>query len=257
MQVTSYRPSKELAPFVRRFTVVESADEATRVLMPVTGLIAGFRFSGSATQLDGGSAVRMPDAAMVGFLATTRRMQTSAGGGVVLAIFREGGAAQFFREPLHELFGRTVALDDLIPHRDTDEARTRIAGADDHRQRVALFDEFLLRRLSPRAPDPIVTAALRQIHHARGAVRIRELARGLAISHDRLEKRFRRNVGASPKQYASMIRLRHAIHLYTSGMSLTRAAIEAGYFDQSHFNRDFRLMTGVAPQQFFTNGDRC
>jgi AraC-like DNA-binding protein len=40
-------------------------------------------------------------------------------------------------------------------------------------------------------------------------------------------------------------------------MSLTSAALEAGYFDQAHFNRAFRRVTGTSPQDFFRSGDPC
>ena len=256
MRVTTFSPSGRLAPFVRAFTIVESDREVTRVLMPETGLIAGLRFSGSATQLDG-APERMPEASIAGFRTTTRHMQTSADGGVVLAMFREGGAAQFFAEPLHEIHGRTIALDDVMPHSTVDDVQSRIGEAKDHATRIAIFEEFLLTRQLSRDADPIVTDAVRAIRTTHGALRIRQLARRLGVAQDPLEKRFRRVVGASPKQYASIIRLRHAIALHRSGASLTRAAIDAGYFDQSHFNRDFRSMTGVAPQQFFKSGEHC
>jgi AraC-like DNA-binding protein len=32
---------------------------------------------------------------------------------------------------------------------------------------------------------------------------------------------------------------------------------EAGYFDQSHFIREFRSVIGAAPHQFFAARDHC
>lgn len=257
MKMTTLEPGAALKPFLRTFTIVETDEEATRVLMPDTGLIAGFRFSGSATQVDRASADPLSDAAITGLRTSTRRMRTSAGGGVVLAMFREEGAAHFFGEPLHELFGDTLALEDLIPHSETDRVLSRIAEASDHAERVAVFEEFLLSRLAPRKPDPIVSAAVRAIRASHGSVRIAALARALGIAQDPLEKRFRRAIGASPKQYAEILRLRHAIDSHRSGASLTRASVDAGYFDQSHFNRDFRAATGESPTRFFRDIEYC
>lgn len=256
MRVTSLPPSDRLAPFVRTFTIVETDDEATRVLMPAAGLIMGLRWSGSATQLDG-TPERMPEASIAGFLTTTRLMRTSAAGCVVLAEFREGGAAQFISPPLHELSGRTFALEDFLGRTSVDEARSRIADATSHRGRVASFEEFLLSRRLDRAVDPIVAAAVDLIRRRRGSLRMRALAEHLSVSADAIEKRFRRVVGTTPKQYASMIRLRHALSLRHAGVSLTAAALEAGYFDQAHFNRDFRRVTGTSPREFFRGGDDC
>lgn len=259
MKVISLPPSERMASYVREFTIVETGDEEiTRLLIPDTGLIAGFRFGGSATQLDHGSAAeKLPDATMTGLRATARRMRTAPRSGIVLAVFREGGAEAFFAQPLHEIFGTTLPLDDLIPRRDSDEVLSRIAEADDHRRRVEIVEEVLLRRIAVRDPDSIVAAAVSTIRRTRGALRIRALARHLGLSQDALEKRFRRAVGASPKQYASIVRLRHAVKLRQSGATLTRASLDAGYFDQAHWNRQFRAVMGETPQSFFEAAEYC
>lgn len=256
MEVTAIQPSARLAPFVSEFTFVDTEEEATRVLMPATGVVIGLRYSGSATQLDGEEPRLLPDATIAGVRASTRTMQTSAGGGVVLATFREGGAARFLPQPLHEIHGETLALDDLVPRSAIEEIRSRIAEASGRAERVALFEQFLLDRELPDPPDPIVSAAVAAIRSSRGAVRIADLARHLGISHDPLEKRFRRAVGATPKQFASLIRFRHAVNAYRSGETLTAASIDAGYFDQAHFNRHFRAVTGEAPKRLL-GADYC
>jgi AraC-like DNA-binding protein len=275
MQVTMVAPSARLAPFVRRFTIVETDAEATRMLLPEHGLVLGIRFGGSASLVHAdASATRVADATITGIVGAARRMRTSAGGGVVLAAFRETGAAQFFVEPLHELFGRTLSLDELIPRADLARVRAQIAGARDNAQRIAWLERFLIARVGRGASDPLVDAAVRAIHRARGSLRIAALARELGISQDPLEKRFRRTVGTSPKQLASLIRLRHAIDARMrivgggenasrgidarrAGASWSRLAIEAGYFDQSHFIREFRAITGSAPTRFFRDTAYC
>ncbi len=110
-----------------------------------------------------------------------------------------------------------------------------------------MFEAFLLARLRPGPTDPLVASAVRAIGEARGQLRIRALARRLGISQDPFEKRFRRVVGASPKQLESLLRLRHAIESYRPGASLTRLAQEAGYFDQSHFSRELRAAPASLP----------
>jgi AraC-like DNA-binding protein len=55
----------------------------------------------------------------------------------------------------------------------------------------------------------------------------------------------------SPKKFASLVRLRHAVRLRAAGVDLTTVAHMAGYFDQSHFIKDFRRATGSSPEAFF------
>ncbi|HEX3764839.1 MAG TPA: helix-turn-helix domain-containing protein [Kofleriaceae bacterium] len=243
-------PSPVLAPFVRELMIVEVGDEVTRVRLPEPGFVLGLRYRGAASYVAGGVATALPDATLSASGLTARRMRTSAGGGVVLARFHPGGAAQFFRESLHELRGATVALDDLVPHSDVDRATARVQEAATDAARTAAIEALLVARLRPEPPDAVVAAAVRAITDARGAVQIRDLARRLAISQDPLEKRFRRAVGMSPKQLARLIRLRRAIDAYRPGTNLARLAIEAGFYDQAHFSRELRTVIGEPPRRF-------
>ena len=88
--------------------------------------------------------------------------------------------------------------------------------------RVAVLERFLLNRLSPGGRDERVGAAVRAIRATSGSIRIRGLAAELGLSQDRLEKRFRQAVGASPKELAAILRLRRAVDAYRPGVCLAR-----------------------------------
>lgn len=249
-------PSPALAPFVRAFMLVEVETETTHVRLPELGLVLGVRDRGAASVLVDGAAARLPDAMLSGMTSTARLMRTSAGGRIALAMFRPGGAAAFFREPLHQIFGQTAPLNDLFPRAGVERVRARVAEARDDAARVAAIEALLLAQPWPAAPDPVVAAAVRALEQSRGALPIRVLARRLGISQDPLEKRFRRAVGATPKQLASLLRLRHAIDSWRPGASLAELAQRAGYFDQSHFSRELRAVTGEPPGRFLRAGIR-
>ena len=86
---------------------------------------------------------------------------------------------------------------------------------------------------------------------AKGIIKIKDLADTLYISQDAFEKRFRRVVGTSPKQFSSILRMRSITNIRQQKHTLTKIAFDAGYFDQPHFNKDFRLFTGQTPTDFF------
>jgi AraC-like DNA-binding protein len=257
MRMTLALPCPALAPYVRRFTLVEAEEETTRVLLPEPGVVLGFRYAGHARLLEPQGATRLPDFVVTGLRPSARRMCTSAGGGIVVAIFREAGAAAFFDLPLHELFGASVGLDAFVPGSELARLGQQLAAANTARARVASVERFLLARLRPRAGDRLVRAAVEALRGSGGARRVSELARELDIGVDRLEKRFRQTVGASPKQLGSLYRLLRAIELHRSGFNLTQSALEAGYADQSHFIRGFRAATGEAPRRFLESNAYC
>jgi AraC-like DNA-binding protein len=58
----------------------------------------------------------------------------------------------------------------------------------------------------------------------------------------------------SPKRFASLLRFERALLLARQGGRLTDVALNAGYYDQSHFNREFSRFTGQAPGAYFRRG---
>ncbi len=59
-------------------------------------------------------------------------------------------------------------------------------------------------------------------------------------------------MGASPKQFCYIVRM-NAIIGSMGDKSLVQTAYEAGYYDQSHFTKDFKLFTGQTPLEFLKN----
>lgn len=287
MVIKQFAPSAALAPYVRAYEIIETRDAVTRTLLPDTCIIIGFRYAGSSTLLnddaksdgakgdaaksDGASRAPrppLPNICVTGLRTSVREMHTAANSGIILAKFRAAGAAPFFTEPLHHLFGSMCPLTgingnvggDNVSDGDGDAADARIraivnASTDD--DRVARVEDFLLTRYRPMEPTAVVGDALRAISATAGAIRVRTLANDLGISQDALEKHFRRIVGATPKQFATIVRLRQAVELSRQSPSLTALALDAGYYDQSHFIRDFRAITGDAPGHFFQHARFC
>jgi len=259
MRVHVIAPSPALAPYLRALTIVETGphEEVTRTLVPEAGMVLGLRYRGASWVYKEGGATRMPDAVLTGVSTVARRMRTAADSGIVLAMFREGAAAQFFEQPQHELHSKAIALDELVPLTELQHAAQRVADAEDAAARAAALEAFLLSRLRTNTKDLLVTRALRSIAAARGAIRVASLAADLGLGMDRLEKRFRSVVGATPKQLATIYRVRNAIQRYKPGMLLTELAVELGYCDQSHFIREVRAALGEPPGRFFNRVEFC
>jgi len=253
----TFRPSERLRAHVRAILVVDSTSEQPRSLLPEAGLIIGFRFRGSASLADGQTPSTLPTSGVTGLRLTARRMLLSKGGGVVVALLRPLGAAQLFAVAPHELFGSIVSLADLARWPELPEVEEQLSSAASHAERARIVDALLGGHLRSEPADPLVAAAVNVIRNTGGQVSIRGIAKQLATSYDPLEKRFRRVVGASPKQFASIVRFQEAVKSYRRGDSLTAIAHAAGYFDQSHFVRTFRAFTGEAPRRFLRDGNFC
>ena len=250
-------PTAAMASLVRSFTIVETEAETSRVLLPETGAVLGVRYGGSAALVESGQTTVLTDVTLTGMRNTVRRMRTSAGGGIIVASFHEAGARMIFGLAMHHLFNNIIGLHDLIASEEIDELRSAVASVNDSSERVRAVERFLLTRRSHPKPDTAVAAAVRAMRFAHGTVSIRTLALGLGLSQDRFEKRFRQELGASPKQYCSILRFRRALGAYPAHSNLAELAVEAGYYDQSHFIREFHAVTGETPQRFLYGTEYC
>jgi AraC-like DNA-binding protein len=160
-------------------------------------------------------------------------------------------AHRILRVRMDELANRTVDVEEVLGRLGV-ELTARLRDATDWSNRFDLIDDFLVRRLADaRQPSPGVVWAWRRLAETGGRVPIRALSSDLGWSPRRLIARFREQVGLSPKASARVIRFdRAAARLRNGNDSLAAVAYECGYFDQAHFNRDFRDLAGTTPTEF-------
>jgi AraC-like DNA-binding protein len=92
------------------------------------------------------------------------------------------------------------------------------------------------------------------IESSRGQVRVNDLAAEIGVSCRHLTRQFERAVGLSPKEFGRISRFLHALQLLTAGSrrSLTDVALDCGFFDQAHFNHEFRDLAGMSPGDLST-----
>lgn len=245
---TVLEPMAVLRPFIKRFEVTQYLTERQHTLLPDTSLVACFRLDGMAIRHEAGI---LPAAFLSGLQNRARTLTRMAGSCVLLTTFTDVGAAAFLREPLDQLFNTIMPLGNLLQRPQLQEVHEQLVDARDHARRKEILERFLLGQLRSEAPDSVATAAAARIKERHGVVRMEELARDAGLSLSALERRFRKMVGASPRKFASIVRLRHVLRLRNGAGTLTEIAYQAGYSDQAHFVKDFRNFTGLAPQSFF------
>jgi transcriptional regulator GlxA family with amidase domain len=64
-----------------------------------------------------------------------------------------------------------------------------------------------------------------------------------------IDRLFHRHLGAGPKTYAQVVRFQRCLSRLTKdpGVTLSQVAAEGGYYDHSHFAREYRRFAGTAP----------
>jgi AraC-like DNA-binding protein len=118
-------------------------------------------------------------------------------------------------------------------------------------ERFAAAERWLAARLAEARPRRMTSArAVALIREAGGQARIDDVARALGWSRRRIERAFARDLGIRPKVYARIVRLNTVLATLddTERPRAVDLALDAGYFDQAHLLRDFRILAGRTPR---------
>lgn len=122
------------------------------------------------------------------------------------------------------------------------------------------ISEFLTTFLKqyPGEPGEIPTyIRFALLELTRAATSIESLCKKLGISRKQLDRKFKEIVGMAPSEYRTVHRLlemvRNPEHYRQNNPDLrfTDLAQEFNYSDQSHFNHDFKRISGSIPNEWF------
>ena len=251
MRINALTPTKLLRPFILTYVIIDSPEEWVNRVLPDTSLVMSFQYKGRVSCVADNTDINLPSSSISGLRKSLGSFHYSKGTGNILVLFKEAGAVAFFENPLHHLYNETVSLDQFISRLDLAIIEEQIAEAKTDAEKIDRIEKFLLAALCNHTPDKLISAALQKIHLAKGAIKIKELAGALYISQDAFEKRFRRAVGTSPKQFSSIVQMKSITSRRHLKQRLCDIAFDAGYCDQSHFNKDFKLFTGQTPSEFY------
>lgn len=97
-----------------------------------------------------------------------------------------------------------------------------------------------------------VDKAVASILHRKGMITVAEMASEAGVGERHLERLFKKYVGLSPKFYARIIRFNYIFQLIQQeDPAWTSITFDSGFYDQSHFIRNFKAFTGEDPSAYF------
>jgi AraC-like DNA-binding protein len=195
---------------------------------------------------DRGSGLRV-----VGTMSTEQRFDYPDGAWLTGIRFRPGMARLFLHASPALFTDVTAPLEDLWPSR-AEQLKNCLDDA------ICISDcaRILLAAVPvpESSPDP-VQKAIEALANAGGNMDVDVLASHANLSPRQFRRRCLEESGLTPKRLGRVLRFRHACGIAGMARQANWAdiAVEAGYFDQAHFIRDFREFTGAAPMSVFSN----
>jgi AraC-like DNA-binding protein len=185
------------------------------------------------------------------------------------------GAHSLLRAPMHLIAGRVVELGALDPKL-AGLVMSRVGAAESWGDRFAAMEALIAERVAQTTAPNGLAWAWRKLEAADGRLPLGPLASEIDCSHRTLIAQFRTCIGVTPKAMGRLFRFNRAIRSLNElsrnrgGETASKPYIEAqalgdpptlavpwadiaadcGYFDQSHFIKEFRQFAGATPTEF-------
>ena len=167
--------------------------------------------------------------------------------------FKLGGVFPFLDCPLGELHGLHFTLADLWGERRANELVSRLHEATTIEMKFQVLEQWLMcvakRQLQHH---PAVSFGMREFQCDPGLMSSARMADRVGFSQRHFIQLFRQEVGLTPKLFCRVQRFQQVIQAVQNLRTVDWAeiALSYGYFDQSHFNHDFREFSGMTPSAY-------
>ncbi|WP_139991303.1 helix-turn-helix domain-containing protein [Paenibacillus paridis] len=240
-QLDRYPPSEQLRPFVKHYWVItwnlenEPPYFQDVVPNPCVNLVMEDNKSGIY-----GVASRM----------YTQKIE---GKGRVFGVkFQPGGFYPYIQSPLSKFTDQASSLESVFGMASTAYMK-QIAAHPDTTDRIALTEALLLQHLPPvDLTASLVNQIIARIQEDRELTTVEQLCGEFRLNKRKLQRLFSQYVGISPKWVIKLYRLQNAAEAMdnSSPTDLLKLALELGYYDQSHFSKDFKSIIGKTPEEY-------
>lgn len=117
---------------------------------------------------------------------------------------------------------------------------------------ISLFENYLLEKLKHYQVDSVSADIAKAILKNPSVNEYKEIISTIGFSRRRIEQRFLESTGLPMGGFVRKIRFQNAVNILRDkpSTSLTQIGLEAGYYDQSHFVREFKKFSSVTPKEF-------
>lgn len=260
MEFKHFFPSDILKPYIRHYYIFESDSdiEFEDTVFPSGDMEVIFNLGeGTWESSVENKFLKTPPIELWGQITKPLAIR-SKGRHTMLGIkFFTHSAAYFFNDEIGVFNDQISDLTDIIGS-PAKTLHAQLLETKDQGKRIELIEIFLLKRLisSEKRSFKIdkVAHILSSIKKNPAENNLGNIASKHGITPRYLHKLIYQNTGLSPTSFNKINRFQFSLKLIAKNeQPFTAIAYNCGYFDQSHFIRDFKSFTGLTPSAYMEN----
>lgn len=259
MRLSFVQPRAELQPYIESFWVFASPvgmpltdtsmaapNGCPKLIIPCENSLVSVADGRTSLSNEGGLY-------FVGNRDTQTLIHSGARKTTFVAIeFSPHGAFPFFGIPMEET-ANGLFDSEMVFGKWGRETRESLRNLGEINEKVNFIqDQFVrLLRQTPRHNN-LVEFCVGALRLSRGRIAVRELERRTGYSRRYLDLLFNRHIGLSPKVLAGIFRFQAFYRKWARGLpyDTLKEELYDYYYDQAHFTKEFKKMTGYSPRKF-------
>ena len=257
MQYLTFAPHENIDRIVECFWLLEGTKEELadiQTIVPDGYMEMIFHYGDKYMQYTAcGSTILQPRSFVIGQLSRPLKIQPTGNTGIFSVRFKPDGFRHLSKVPLKELEDTAVGLDQVFGQQGN-VLRHDILHAKSTEERIAIAEKFLTVRMSDsHVIRDLLKSTYDIILETQGQISVGKISALQQVNRRNIERKFATEIGLSPKKFSKIIRMQHTLSrlLNKDSQGLTALAYEGGYYDQAHFIKDFKDLTGVTPGEFY------
>ena len=162
------------------------------------------------------------------------------------------GVIPYFRDiGAQDLIENEIGIFDVLPMTMASEAFEKIINAQSIQAQSMIFSDEIASHLSYRF-SKLTHDLLRIIQRSRGNLQVNELEAMTGYTSRTIQRQFRKDTGMSPKTFSRIVRCQFAINILNviNDVSFLNLAMDLGFSDQPHFQREFKSLVSTTPRDY-------
>lgn len=188
---------------------------------------------------------------ILGLVSKMYQYEMSDQGSIFAVKFHPGGFYPYYKQPLAQITDKIRPLHDIFKQ-SAETLNNAVLTASDLDSKIQIVENALFEVTRKRAPFlNTLMDIVKTVETEQNITKTAEICQRFSLSSRTLQREFNRYLGVSPKWLIRKYRMHQALNKFEdNNTDWQQLVADLGYFDQAHFIRDFRDMTGVTPSKY-------
>lgn len=246
-----YNPSKENSHIIECYWTIQSSDAAEKIekIIPDGFTEIIFHYGDPYCIKFKDTWQLQQKQLLAGQIKKYFFLKNTGTSGILGIKFKPAALTELFSLQMSDYTDDVADLHHVFEHELTEVEKVTYSNCPDE-IKIAQIDSLF--KSMPVQRNPQIEDCIQMIFDCNGLVAINKLASQLFITERQLERLFKKYIGLSPKFFTRIVRFNYIFSLMQSkATNWTDIALESGYYDSSHFIKNFKAFSGVDPSGYF------